>query len=133
MSEIILKNVLDKALSELREVMLFLTNRKIKAAKKELRAEQVEYAATVTADKKNLQQQITSCLAQIKTNASNHTAFVLDVDNRESVLVYAIALLQYSLGADEWGKIEFDGTNYLDGVDNLKDAIITLDNQIANL
>lgn len=131
--KIIRKSVLDKALNELREVLLFLTNRKIKVAKKELRAEQEAYAQTVTADKNNLQSQINTLSANIRNQANKHEALVLDIDDRESVIVYALALLHYAVGANEWGKIEFDGTNYLDGIDNIKDALITLDEQIANL
>ena len=115
-----------KAIAEITEVFKYLIGVRSKADKKTLRseieAEKVTLNATITANKKDADTKITSLTG---TESAHHKAHVAE-EQRLNKNVEDDEL-------NEDGEVSFEGTNYLDDCSTIKEALIALDNAIANI
>ena len=130
-----------KAIAEITEVFKYLIGVRSKADKKTLRseieAEKVTLNATITANKKDADTKITSLTG---TESAHHKAHVAEeqrlnknVEDDELTVAQAFEKVRVAVGMNEDGEVSFEGTKYLDDCSTVKEALIALDNAIANI
>ncbi len=130
-----------KAIAEITEVFKYLIGVRSKADKRALRseiaAEKVTLNETIAANKKDADTKITSLTGTESAHHEAHVAKEQELDGNlkddELTLAQALEKVRSTVGFDENGEVSFDGTNYLDNCTSIKDALIALDNAIANL
>lgn len=130
-----------KIASELVEFMRYLVGARSKADKKTLRAELAAESATlnatITAQKADSDRKISNLTSveSAHNTAHNNAEKALDTNIKDDELTIANAFekVRAAVGMEEDGEVVFEDTNYLDNCTTIKEALIALDNVIANL
>ncbi len=80
------------------------------------------------ATKEDLGKEVARIVAQAESSYATKTV----VEEDEFVAAAVHASLRQAIGADEHCSLSFSGTNYLDGATSVKEALVRLDEAIAN-
>ncbi len=130
-----------KVVSELSEFVRYLIGIRSKADKKALRAELAAECATlnatITAQKADSNSKISTLTSVESAHNTSHNkaeeALDANIKDDELTIAHAFEKVRAAVGMEENGEVVFEDTNYLDSCTTIKEALIALDNAIANL
>ncbi|MBR1525086.1 MAG: hypothetical protein IJ640_00300 [Prevotella sp.] len=137
MTKIAKKSFVDKIVSELMEFVRYLIGVRSKADKKLLReemaADKSELEDTVASNKADANSKISAAIKHIAACEAMERELDGLREEDENTIAHALGALRQTLETEEDGTIKFKDTNYLDDATTIKEALIILDREIANI